>query len=169
MQAQFEALRSWPRRRWAGAALAAAASAIVIALPTALIPNPVFGRDVPPTAWSWPVLAVSSALCGLLFATYLRRDHRDEPDPERRRGMIGGFLTFLAVGCPVCNKLALLAFGYAGALRWFAPVQPWLAALGIALLGWALLRRLGQEHACAVRPRRSDAGPRVTEGEPSAR
>ncbi len=151
MSSAWASLRTWPARRWRSAVLAALVSAVVIALPTDLIPNPVFGRDVPPTAWSWPVLAVSSVLSGLLFATYVRRDDA-ELDATGRTGLLGGFLTYLAVGCPVCNKLALLALGYSGALRWFAPVQPWLAGLAMVLLAWALVRRLANDGACAVRP-----------------
>ena len=70
-------------------------------------------------------------------------------------GAVGGFLTFLAVGCPVCNKLALLALGYTGAIQWFAPVQPWLAAGAVVLLGWALMRRLAFADACPVPAARS--------------
>lgn len=151
MSSAWASLRTWPARRWRSAVLAALVSAVVIALPTDLIPNPVFGRDVPPTAWSWPVLVVSSVLSGLLFATYVRRDDA-ELDATGRTGLLGGFLTYLAVGCPVCNKLALLALGYSGALRWFAPVQPWLAGLAMVLLAWALVRRLANDGACAVRP-----------------
>lgn len=145
---------------------------LFVALPTALIPNPVFGRDVPPTVWAWPVLLLTAGLSGLLVGTYVRQapprtvgdsDHGtsgdlspDEGDgvTQGRAGLIGGLLTFLAVGCPVCNKLALLALGYAGALQWFAPVQPFLAAGGIVLLVWALVRRLENDGACPL-PRRS--------------
>ena len=67
-----------------------------------------------------------------------------------RPGTLGGFLTFFAVGCPVCNKIVLLALGYTGALRWFAPVQPLLAIAGIGLLAWALRSRLRAEVACPV-------------------
>jgi len=149
---------------------------LVVAIPTALVPNPVFGREVPPTAWAWPVLILTAVLSGLLVATYvrdvpLRAPARDgssaaagagipveggggavsaDPGEPTRTGMVGGLLTFLAVGCPVCNKLALIALGYSGALRWFAPVQPWLAAGGVALLAWALVRRLENDGACPL-------------------
>ena len=42
-------LASWSRRRWLVALGTGAATVLVIALPTALIPTPVFGREVPPT------------------------------------------------------------------------------------------------------------------------
>ncbi|MFV0461936.1 MAG: hypothetical protein ACK5MP_01885 [Nostocoides sp.] len=155
----MDSLRMWPLRRWVSAAVAAALTLVVVAVPTAIIPTGVFGREVPPTAWSWPVVVISSVLAGMLFATYVRVEHagtgragpvRGAGEPVSKTGALGGFLTYLAVGCPVCNKLALIALGYTGALRWFAPVQPYLAVLGIVLLGWALRVRLRGELACPV-------------------
>jgi hypothetical protein len=84
--------------------------------------------------------------------------------------MLGGVLSYLAVGCPVCNKIALLALGYSGALRWFAPAQPWLAAAGVGLLAYAFHRRLRGEIACAAPARKSyehdrgDGPPRAPRG-----
>jgi hypothetical protein len=135
----------------------------VVAVPTAMIANPVFGREIGTTAWAWPVLGVTAALSGLLFATYVREpdagadvdvaDEATAPTGGRepgRAGAVGGLLTFLAVGCPVCNKLALVALGYSGAIQWFAPVQPVLGAAGVVLLAWALVRRLAAQDACPV-------------------
>ena len=158
------ALASWSRRRWLAALGAAVVTGLVIGVPTALIPTPVFGREVPPTAWSWPVLVVTGVLSGLLFATYVREPGAAgagaaraegagaaEPAAEGTRAAgIGGLLSFLAVGCPVCNKIALLALGYSGALQWFAPLQPVLAFVGVGLLAWALRTRLRGAVACPV-------------------
>ena len=47
--------------------------------------------------------------------------------------MVGGVMAWFAVGCPVCNKIALVAFGYSGAITYFAPIQPFLA-LGAMVL-----------------------------------
>ena len=38
----------------------------LVGLPTDVIPNPVFGRPVPVTWWSYPVLVVTALLGGLL-------------------------------------------------------------------------------------------------------
>ncbi len=146
--APWRALEAWPRRRWVVAFVGAVATVLVMGLPTAMIPNPVFGREIPTTWWAWPALLLTAALSGLLGATYVRGPAG--PEQVSRTGVVGGVLTYLAVGCPVCNKLALLALGYTGALTWFAPAQPWLALAGIGLLGYALHRRLGGEVACAV-------------------
>lgn len=148
------ALRSWSRRRWLSALGAAVATLLVLGVPTDLVPNPVFGRQVEAPWWAWPALLVTSVLSGLLFATYVREStgsgHEPLDDPAGKRGIAGGVLTFFAVGCPVCNKLVLVALGYTGALRWFAPVQPFLGLVAIVLLGWALRMRLRGAVACAL-------------------
>lgn len=152
------ALRTWGRRRWLAAAVATLAATVVVAVPTDLIDTPVFGREVPPTWWSWPALLVSAALTGLLVATYVddpsdlppRSGEDDGQRSGRTWGGVGSVLTFFAVGCPVCNKLVLLALGTSGALTWFEPVQPVLSLAAVAVLGWALHRRLAGQNSCPV-------------------
>lgn len=143
-------LATWPARRWMFALGTAVATVLVVGIPTDLIPNPVFGRDIPPTAWSWPVLILTAVLAGMVAATYVAR--KDTPDRERggKLGAAGAFMTFFAVGCPVCNKLVLLALGYTGALQFFAPVQPFLAVGSIVLLAAALIVRVRRERSCPV-------------------
>lgn len=142
-------LRRWPGRRWAFAAAATVAFALLVAVPTDLVDTPVFGREIPPTWWAWPSLLVSSLLGGLLVGTYVD-PLVDDAAPARRGGYAGGLLTFFAVGCPVCNKLVLLALGSAGALTWFEPVQPLLQVAAVGLLAWALLVRLRGERSCRL-------------------
>src|SRR5699024_12082967 len=72
-------------------------------------------------------------------------------------GTIGVVLGWFAVGCPVCNKIALLALGYTGALTWFAPLQPVLAVAALVLTSIALVWRLSGQVACPV-PTRTHAG-----------
>lgn len=148
------ALRGWSARRWLTAAGVAILAVLLVGIPTDLIPNPIFGREIPPTWWSWPALLVSSALGGLLAASYL--DPPTDAETGERRGWAGGLLTYFAVGCPVCNKLVLLALGSAGAMTWFEPVQPVLQLLAVVLLGWALAVRLAGEVACAAPARAAD-------------
>ena len=76
---------------------------------------------------------------------------RDDDRRTARRGGLGGLLSFFAVGCPVCNKIVLLAVGTVGARRWFEPIQPYLAVLSIVLLVVALRARLRGLVACPVR------------------
>ena len=144
----------WTPRRLVTALAGTVGTALVIGVPTVVIPNPVFGREIPVTWWSYPVLAVVSVLSGLLLATYVRDgDAATEPTPEDRaprRGLWAGVLSFFAVGCPVCNKVVLLALGASGAVSWFAPLQPLLAAVSVAGLAWALRTRLAGLRACPV-------------------
>lgn len=145
-------LATWPARRWLVALGTAVATVLVIGIPTDLIDTPVFGRDVAVTAWAWPVLLATALLTGMLVATYI--DRKDEPVQEKAEsplGAVGAFLAYFAVGCPVCNELALFALGYTGALQWFAPAQPFLAAASLGLLAWALWARVTKERACSAR------------------
>lgn len=130
---------------------------------TVLIPNPVFGREIPPTAWSYPVWVVTSALSGLLIATYIQPAGSKQPKGAEEKlsvwGTVGAIGSWFAIGCPVCNKLALLALGYTGALNYFGAAQPYLAALSLVLLIVGLVYRLSGMIACEM-PRsvhRSDA------------
>lgn len=155
----LEAMGRWSGRRWWVALVAAVVVALIVGLPTDVIPNPVFGRPVAVTWWSYPVLVVTAVLGGLLAATYVRDEalpavDADTREREARRGGIGGLLSFFAVGCPVCNKLVVVALGTVGAREWFEPVQPFLAVVSIGLLGYSLRARLRNELACAVRPAR---------------
>ncbi len=148
-------MRSWTARQWAIAVGAMVATALVIGVPTDVIPNPVFGRPVPVTWWSLPTLVVTSVLGGLLLGTYVRAGSSelpgDEPlDRPGRMGGVAGLLSFFAVGCPVCNKLVLLALGSSGAMNLFAPLQPLLAVASVVGLAVALRVRLRNAASCPV-------------------
>jgi hypothetical protein len=144
---------TWPIRRWLVALGATVGYALLVAVPTDLVDTPFFSREIPPTWWSWPALVVSSVLAGLLTATYVARPGTPEAlDRSAKGGYVGGFLTFFAVGCPVCNKLVLIALGTSGALTWFEPVQPVLSLAAIGVLAWALRTRLRGDVACALPP-----------------
>ena len=149
-------LRTWSARRWLIAGAASVVVALLVGLPTDVIPNPVFGRPVPVTWWSYPVLVITALLGGLLAATYVREPGAsvDAVDDERpaRRGGIAGLLSFFAVGCPVCNKLVVIALGTVGARQWFEPVQPLLAAVSIVLMAIALRTRLRYADSCPIGP-----------------
>ncbi|HET8601813.1 MAG TPA: hypothetical protein VFL99_15925 [Segeticoccus sp.] len=161
MGAHVRSLRGWSPRRWTVTVLVSVTAMLVIAIPTDLPDTPLFNRDVPPEWWAWPALAVSAVLTGLLAATYVA-DPTNEPaaadtstnlsssDQPARQGSLAGLLTFFAVGCPVCNKLALLALGYSGALAWFRSFQPVLQLVAVGLLLWALRARLAAATACTV-------------------
>ena len=156
-----QALYAWGPRQLGFAAAAAVVVGALVGLVTVLIPNPVFGREIPPEPWNYPVWIVTSVLTGILFATYVRpgtaeTSRSGEPaeagdGSDRRNARLGGFATVLAwfaVGCPVCNKIALLALGYSGALTWFAPAQPVLAATALVISAVVVVGRLQGQVAC---------------------
>lgn len=124
-----------------------------IGVPTAVIPNALFGRMTPTRAQDYLFLALTALLVGLIAATYAAPGAGGLAGGEGRLTG-GGLLSFLAIGCPICNKLVVLALGVGGALRWFAPAQPLLGAASLALLGataWVRLRALRADCArCAI-------------------
>lgn len=159
-------LRMWGTRRIVVAIAVGAACVLVIGLSTVLIPNSFFARDIPPVWWDYPVWILMSVLLGLLIASYVREpgprktegtaheEHSAVEDRSDRRGRtfgsVGGMLGWFAVGCPVCNKIALLVLGYTGALTYFAPLQPVLAAVAMILLLVAVIVRLKGQFSCPV-------------------
>ncbi len=144
------ALLSWSPKRWIVAVSVAVLTYFLIALPTAVVSNPIFGREVAVTDWSVMVIVMTAILTGLLTATYLKNDFSDVNPKQLKIGSLGALFSFFAVGCPVCNKLALIALGYSGAIQYFAPIQPYLALLGIGLLMFSLKTRLNNESSCAI-------------------
>ncbi len=147
-----------------------ALSALAYGLVAAIIPNPVFARQIPPEPFAIAVWLVSAPLMGVMGASYsapwlaapLARAPLDgeglgvpirlpgrtaaaaQPDDERTTwlGGVASFGAFLAIGCPVCNKLALLLLGTSGALSIWAPIQPVLGAVSLALLTATVVWRL---------------------------
>lgn len=158
--------------------IAGAASLVAYGVVSAIIPNPVFGRQIPPEPFAIVVWLNSAALMGLIVGTYLA------PGPGGGVGVLarvglgsraaltgtsngaapsgtgsivgyaGGLAAFLAIGCPVCNKVALVLLGASGALTIWAPLQPILGAASLVLLAATLawrLRARARGGACPVR------------------
>ncbi len=142
-----EVLRQWNARQWTAAVIGAVVTFLVLGIPTDIVPNPVFGRAIEPTWWSLPVLVATSLLSGLLLATYINTNAFDR---SARVGGIGGLMAYLAIGCPVCNKVVLIALGTTGAMNWFAPVQPYLGIAALLVIAYALHKRLSTMNSCAV-------------------
>jgi hypothetical protein len=173
-------------RRYLGwSALAGFVALVAFGLVSAIIPNPVFGREIPPEPFAIATWLASAVLMGLLAGTYLvpppavgvdlalpavpagtdrpaaAGDAAAVPGPpppeEERRasalGYAGGVAAFLAIGCPVCNKVALVLLGTSGALTIWAPLQPLLALASLGLLAVTLAWRLrlrARGNACPV-------------------
>lgn len=137
-------------------ALTALVVALVIGIPTGIIETPFYTRMTPVLWWNYPVWATSAALTGALAATYVRQPAATAQETQGAKTFLGNMLALIAVGCPICNKLVVMALGVSGALTWFAPAQPFLAAGSLALLGYALRQRLRRARACRVQPQQSE-------------
>lgn len=150
---------------WAAASTIAALAAF--GLVSAIIPNPVFARRIPPEPFAIAVWLVSAPLMGLVAATYVappRLAGAATPlataslsgEDDQRAGALGtvaGVGAFLAIGCPVCNKLALVLLGTSGALGIWAPIQPVVGVVSLVLLVGTLawrLRSRARGGACRV-------------------
>ena len=171
-------------RYLAWSAAAGVVGLVAFGLVSAIIPNPVFGRQIPPEPFAIVIWLVSGLLMGLLAGTYLVAPPAapvalpgpasaapptagahldptadvalaagDRVTPTSALGYAGGLAAFLAIGCPVCNKVALVLLGTSGALTIWAPLQPLLGIASLALLGATLawrLRMRARGNACPV-------------------
>jgi len=137
--------------RWGRGIVAGVVTAVVIGVPTDIIANPWFTREIPVRWWEYPILSLT---CLLTAAWFGIRTARPEDGTSGRSGAYSGAtLALFAVGCPVCNKVVLLAIGTSGALGLWAPIQPYLAVVSSGLLAAAVAYRWRRREcgpACAV-------------------
>lgn len=142
----------WPMRRWLVAVLAASLAALLMGIPTGVVPTSFYTRMTPVTWWDYPIWAASSALLGLIAATYVRApDIAAASLPDRAKRSVGAMLlSTFAVGCPICNKLVVALLGASGALSYFQPIQPVLGMAALGLLVAGLMVRLRGESACRL-------------------
>lgn len=149
---RLASLRAWPAQRWLVALFGAAATALVMGVPTGIVQTRFYTRMTPVTWWDYPVWAVSAVLVGLTAATYVRGRGPDEQGAQGwSRGTLGAtLLSTFAVGCPICNKLVVALIGVSGALSYWAPLQPVLGVLSIGVLASGLAVRLRTAAACPV-------------------
>jgi len=122
---------------WIVAALGATAAFLALGIPTAMIDNPFFIRMIPVRTEDYVMWVVSSILLGLVLGTFAISSVKGNGG----KALSSGVLTYLAVGCPICNKLVILFLGISGALVYFEPVQIYLGVGSVILLGWTLLLR----------------------------
>jgi hypothetical protein len=146
----FQGLRSLPSATWLRAIPIAAVAAAAIAIPSDLLDNRFFGRPIAPRPIDYVILAITAGLIGLILA--IRSPTTAATDSHERRTMWSGFVSFLAVGCPVCNQAVVALVGTSGALSWWAPVQPVVGMFAVALLVWTLRQRLRacEPNACPI-------------------
>ncbi|WP_245788732.1 hypothetical protein [Amycolatopsis marina] len=101
--------------------------------------------------WEYPALVLTAGLTGLWFAIAVRGSADDR---GRTRVLGSSLLSALAVGCPICNKIVIGLLGVSGALGLWAPIQPALAVLSLAVLVVAVVlqwrNRTCATDTCAV-------------------
>jgi hypothetical protein len=117
----------------------------VLAIPTRLVANGWFRRMTPTRPQDHAFWVIASVLLGATIA--LRREANRRVEASVAGGGIG---TFLAIGCPICNKLVVGLLGTAGALNFFAPLQPLLGVGSLALIAWGLRVAWRNAEACPL-------------------
>ena len=137
----LDELRSLPPATWPRSLVYGAVAAVLIAVPSDLIDTRFFGRPIETKAIDYVILAVTALLIGLIFAIRPEADQQ-AVEAQERTTVWGGFVSFLAVGCPVCNQAVVALVGTSGALSWWAPVQPVVGLFAVALLVYTLRKRL---------------------------
>ena len=126
-------------RRFLAALLPSAAlSALLMGIPTAVIPSPWFTRMTPVRTLDVILLPLLSVAFGALIATYAVQFGGGGSGSVAGGGLLGAF----AIGCPICNKLVVFALGISGALTYFQPIQPLLGIGSLLLAVYTLRRRL---------------------------
>jgi len=130
-----------PRRVLKGVIVAAGTFA-ALGTVAAIWDNPFFIRMTPAgNAEVW-VLVLLAILIGVFVA--IRR-----PACSGKTAGVGGVLGFLGIACPVCNKILLVIFGGDLLLTYFEPIRIYVAVIGVAIAGWAVVREIrGKGVAC---------------------
>jgi len=130
-------LRLFGPKGWIVAAIGAIVAFVALGVPTAMIDTSYFIRMIPVRAEDYVIWIGSSILLGLVLGTFAISSVKGNGG----KALGGGILSYLAVGCPICNKLVILFLGISGALAYFEPVQLYLGIGSVVLLGWTLLLR----------------------------
>jgi len=134
----------------AAGVLGALATAVVMGVPTDVVPNPWFERKLASTPFDVVVLIALSLLAGALAMTYAVPAAAGANG--RRAGISSGILGWFAISCPACNKIVVVLLGASGATGWFAAVQPALGAgaVGLAVAALAARVRTIRRGTCAL-------------------
>lgn len=136
-------------RFWSLSALYTVGSALLLGIPTRLIPTSLFSRMVPTSPQDDVIWIVSALLLGPLLALMTLYPMPSQKAALGKRSLAGtgrafggALLSFFSVGCPVCNKVVVLLLGLGGAMTIFNPLRPFLGLASIVLLGVTLFLRV---------------------------
>jgi len=113
------------------------AAMVVFGAPTGLLPNPLFGRMIPSTILDYVFLALTSLLLGAYVALHLyaKAADRKPTTVSAYGGLLGGIMAF---GCPLCNKVFVLAIGTSSILNYIEPYRPILGMISVVVMGAAV-------------------------------
>lgn len=109
----------------------------VFGAPTGLIPNPVFARMIPSVPLDYVFLALTSILVGAYAGLYFygRQATTKSQSVTAYSGVIGGIVAF---GCPICNKVFVMALGTTSVMTYIEPYRPIIGAISVAVMGLAV-------------------------------
>lgn len=131
-------LRTFRALNWLVAVIATGLAIVAIGIPTHIIPNDWFVRMTPVRLQDYIIWAISAPLIGLTVGSFVVRGAASS---ENGKLASGGIFSFLAVGCPICNKIVVFLIGTSGALTFYGPLQLYLGMASVLLLAWALVLR----------------------------
>lgn len=146
--ALWSMLRGFSPAAWLLAGIGTVGALAAIGLPTRLIANGIFGRMTPTRMQDYVIWAITAPLVGLIIGSFALGRAVETGDGKL---LSGGLFSFLAVGCPVCNKVVVLLIGTSGALTFWAPLQLWVGVASVLTLAWTLvLRARGVAFGCVL-------------------
>lgn len=103
-------------------------SFVLFGLVTGLLPNPVYVRMVPRTAFDYLFLVLTAGFLGFYTLQRTTRQRNDE-----KTATVSAALGFLAFGCPICNAFLLAMFSSSALMTYFDPLRPVLGIVSVAL------------------------------------
>lgn len=128
---------------------------LALGIPTAIIANPFFARMTPTEPVQRGRVAGVGTPDGSSAGDVSGAPWPPGGPPRPPRGgaptTLGGIAAFLAIGCPICNKLVVASLGVSGALSIFAPLQPLIGAVSLVLLAATLWWRVRQLRRPCIR------------------
>lgn len=131
------ALAMFGMRGWLAAVIGASATLLLIGMVASLIENPVFDRQLAARPQDYVIWALTAILGGLIAGTFAV----SPTVTNQGKAASGGVLSAIAVGCPICNKVAVTLLGTSGALNTFGPTQIFIGIGSLILLTWTLSLR----------------------------
>lgn len=135
----LDVLRAAGARFWITAMLWEVVFGLALGIPTVMLDNPLFRRMTSVEPWQYPVWILSALGAGMVLAARLLP--QNTTCSVEGRAISGAGISYLALGCPICNKVVVAIIGVSGALDYFAPLQPLLAVAALTLV-FVTLRRM---------------------------